>query len=101
MRQGQFPIFRGHRQNQDDLIRRDVIQTLRSFFSIDFRCIDEKYAINFEEYFDPELVALDDYVRDGLIEIKDRSIIITEKGHQFANTVCYVFDKYKKNRPKF
>ena len=101
LRQGQFPIFRGHRQNQDDLIRRDVIQTLRSFFSIDFRCIDEKYAINFEEYFDPELVALDDYVRDGLIEIKDRSIIITEKGHQFANTVCYVFDKYKKNRPKF
>lgn len=99
--QGLFPIFRGHKQSRDDLIRRDVIQTLRSFFSIDFRSIDEKYNINFEEYFNPELVALDNYVKDGLVEIKNRSIVITEKGHQFANTVCYVFDAYKEARPKF
>lgn len=101
LEKGQFPIFRGYRQNQDDLIRRDVIQTLRSFFSIDFGCIDEKYVINFEEYFNTELAALDDYVKDGLIKIRDRSIIITEKGHQFANTICYVFDKHKESRPKF
>ena len=52
LEQGLFPIFRGHKQSRDDLIRRDVIQTLRSFFSIDFRSIDKKYSINFETYFD-------------------------------------------------
>lgn len=99
--QGRFPIFRGHKLSQDDLIRRDVIQTLRSFFSIDFAGVDEKYKINFENYFSKELADLKDFIADELVQIKDRAIIITEKGHQFANTVCYVFDNYKKDRPRF
>ena len=98
---GLFPIFRGHIQSRDDLIRRDVIQTLRSFFSIDFRSIDVKYGIDFETYFAAELVSLADFINDELVEVKDRAIVITEKGHQFANTVCYVFDTYKQERPKF
>ena len=40
-------------------------------------------------------------LKDGLVELRDRAIVITEKGHQFANTVCYVFDAYKETRPKF
>lgn len=99
--QGLFPIFRGYKQSRNDLIRRDVIQTLRSFFSIDFKGIDEKYNINFENYFKKELTDLNDFVADELVEVRNRSIIITEKGHQFANTICYVFDEYKQSRPKF
>lgn len=101
LEQKQFPIFRGHKQSQDDLIRRDVIQTLRSFFSIDFRSIDTKYDINFENYFETELAQLKNFIADDLAVIKNRAIIITEKGHQFANTVCYIFDAYKSARPKF
>jgi len=99
--QGLFPIFRGHELSQDDLIRRDVIQTLRSFFSLDFRSIETRHVIDFEKYFLEEFVELGSFIADGLVEIRDRAIIITEKGHQFANTVCYVFDNYKKDRPKF
>ncbi|MDO8495035.1 MAG: oxygen-independent coproporphyrinogen III oxidase [bacterium] len=101
LEQGLFPIFRGHKQNQDDLMRRDVIQTLRSFFSIGFEGIDAKYGINFENYFKEELASLDSYIKDELVEIKNRAIIVTEKGHQFTNTICYVFDAYKKSRPRF
>jgi len=101
LERGLLPIFRGHKQSLDDLIRRDVIQTLRSFFSLDFRSIDAKYGINFEKYFNSELDILDNYIKDSLVDIRDRAIIITEKGHQFANTVCYVFDTYKETRPKF
>ncbi len=99
--QGLFSTFRGHKLSQDDLIRRDVIQTLRSFFSVDFASIDEKYQINFENYFSQELTDLKDFIADELVEIKNRTIVVTEKGHQFANTVCYVFDSYKKERPRF
>lgn len=99
--QDRFPIFRGHKLSQDDLIRRDVIQTLRSFFSVDFASVNEKYKINFENYFSKELVGLKSFIADELVQIKDGTIIITEKGHQFANTVCYVFDAYKEARPKF
>ena len=101
LERGLFPIFRGHRQSQDDLIRRDVIQTLRNFFSLNFRSIDDKYGITFEEYFKAELGALDSYIKDELVVVGGGAIIITEKGHQFANTVCHVFDAYKGNRPKF
>lgn len=101
LERGLFSVFRGHKLSRDDLIRRDVIQILRGFFSVDFASIDSKYGIGFEDYFEKELAALDDHMKDGLVEIKDRAIIITEKGHQFANTVCYVFDAYKKERPKF
>mgnify|MGYP001559067124 FL=1 len=99
--QRSFPVFRGHKLTRDDLIRRDIIQTLRSFFSLDLRSIENKYGIGFEEYFKAELVALDNYIKDGLVDVRDRAIVITEKGHQFANTVCYVFDNYKQTRPKF
>ena len=98
---GVLPIFRGHRLNRDDLIRRDVIQTLRNFFSVNFTSIETKYEIIFETYFKAEIDALDNYVKDGLVEIRDEAIVITEKGHQFANTICHVFDAYKRPRPKF
>lgn len=101
LKQNQFPIFRGYRLIKDDLIRRDVIQTLRSFFSIDFESIEQKHKIDFKQYFRKELIELSSFIADNFVEIKDRAIIITERGHQFANTVCYVFDAYKESRPRF
>ena len=101
LEQRSFPVFRGHKLTRDDLIRRDIIQSLRSFFSLDLGSIENKYGIDFEEYFKAELAALDNYIKDGLVDVRDRAIVVTEKGHQFANTVCYVFDNYKQTRPKF
>jgi len=91
---GKFPIYRGYKLNQDDLIRRDVIQTLRSFFFLDFSRIEKDYGIRFKDYFKKELVTLRDFVKDGIVEISDTSITITEVGHQFANLVCRDFDRF-------
>ena len=101
VREGSFPIFRGHELSKDDTIRRDIIQTLRNFFSLDCNSIEVKYNIVFEDYFRQELATLKAFIADGLVEIEHKAIIVTEKGHQFANTVCYVFDNYKGARPKF
>ncbi|MEK7790362.1 MAG: oxygen-independent coproporphyrinogen III oxidase [Deltaproteobacteria bacterium] len=89
-----FPIFRGHKLDGDDLIRRDVIQTLRSYFEIDFRKIDKQYQIQFEEYFAEEIERLGEFQSDGLIKITDNSMIITEIGHEYTNLVIRNFDKY-------
>lgn len=96
-----FPVFRGHAMTRDDLIRRDVIQTLRSFFSLDFKSIEQKYDLNFRDYFCGEILSLDNFIADDLVELGEDRIIITEKGHQFANTICYIFDAYKEVRPRF
>jgi len=98
--QGQFPIYRGYHLNRDDTIRRTVIHTLRNFFFLDFREIEEKYGIRFKEYFKNELVTLEEFEKDGIVEFSDTSIAITEMGHQFANLVCRDFDKFYASNKK-
>jgi oxygen-independent coproporphyrinogen-3 oxidase len=89
-----FPIYRGHKIRDDDVIRCDIIKTLRSYFSLDYRQIEEKYDIEFEKYFKEEIAALDEFVKDGLVELSDNAITITELGKSFTGFVCRSFDRY-------
>jgi oxygen-independent coproporphyrinogen-3 oxidase len=89
-----FPIYRGHKMSNDDVIRGDIINTLRSYFSLDYRQIEEKYDIEFEKYFKEEIAALDEFVKDGLVELSDNTITITELGKVFSGFVCRNFDRY-------
>lgn len=97
---GGFPVYRGHRLTPDDLIRRAVIHTLRNFFFLDFREFETRYDIEFKKYFKEELVSLQEFVKDEIVEIYDTSIRITELGHQFANLVCRDFDKFYSSHKK-
>jgi len=91
---GHFPIFRGHRLSDDDILRREVIHALRSYFSVVFKDIDRQFGIVFTEHFRVEIASLSGFVQDGLVEISSESIKITELGQQFANLVCGAFDAY-------
>lgn len=91
---GKLPIYRGYELNNDDLIRRDIIQSLRNYFALDYRGIEEKYNIDFSQYFSEEIAALDEFAKDRLVKLTDNSIVITELGRQFANLVCGNFDAY-------
>ena len=37
---------------------------------------------------------LNDFVKDGLVEISDNSILLTEIGRDFVQNIMNVFDKY-------
>jgi len=91
---GQFPVYRGHRLTRDDVIRREVIQTLRSFFAVDGRAVGSKYGIDFGKYFRNELEGLSEFVKDGLVETAGDTLCVTELGHQFTNLICRTFDRY-------
>lgn len=91
---GHFPIFRGQRLSDDDVLRREVIHALRSYFSVVFEDMDRQFGIVFTEYFRDEITSLSGFVQDGLVEISPGLIKITELGQQFANLVCKVFDRY-------
>jgi len=92
-----FPIYRGHNLSEDDLIRRDIILSLRNFFMVDYSQIEGKYNISFKEYFKEEIFDLAEFEKDRMIEIFESAIVITEVGYQFADTVCSYFDSYFKN----
>jgi len=91
---GKFPIFRGYKLNDDDVIVRHVIHNLRTYFSLDCREIEQKYNIEFKKYFKEERTALGGFAKEGIIELSDDTITVTEIGKHFAPLVCKVFDKF-------
>lgn len=91
---GRFPVATAHKLSDDDVLRRDVIQMLRSYFQLPFSKIEQKYNISFKDYFQNELQRLDGFITDGILEVNDEGIQITEVGQQFANLVCSNFDSY-------
>ena len=90
----ELPILRGFRLNRDDIIRRDVINNIITYFFLDIGNIEEKYNIVFNNYFQKEMVSLDSFVQDGILHFSNNNIIITSLGKYFLRHVCMVFDYY-------
>lgn len=91
---GRFPVFRGCHLTDDDVLRRDVIQQLRSYFSLDQREIESRHKIDFKKYFKQELEDLKEFEQDRIVELTERTLKITDLGQQFANLVCRNFDRH-------
>lgn len=89
-----FPILRGTKLSDDDIIRRDVIIHFICNGIIDFRAVEKNYKLNFKKYFADELNSLSDFINDGLIKIYDDKIILQPVGRLFVQHVAKVFDKY-------
>ncbi len=94
LEEGRFPIYRGYQMSQDDQIRRDVISALRGYFHLEYRDIEERYGIRFREYFREEENRLSEFVDDGIVELSEHAIVITDLGKEFADRVCSSFDDF-------
>lgn len=90
----EFPILRGCRLSNDDLIRRDVINTILCYYTLEYSEIEYKYGIDFGEYFRQEIESSDDLIRDGMLDVSDGEIVVTELGRIFMPHICRVFDNY-------
>ncbi len=91
---GTIPVFRGIKLDTDDLLRREIIVQLICHFKLDFTVIEDKYRINFHEYFYNELHALKEMEDDGLLQVRSESITISLLGRFLIRNICMVFDKY-------
>ncbi|WP_229414291.1 oxygen-independent coproporphyrinogen III oxidase [Zemynaea arenosa] len=91
---GELPVARGLAMNEDDFLRRDVIQQLMCDFALDTRALGERRGIDFGEYFAPELPKLETMAQDGLLDLDAQGIRVTPKGRLLIRNICMVFDKY-------
>ena len=89
-------IFRGVEIDDDDLVRREVIMQLICHFTLNFSRIEERFNIDFKDYFANELERYQVMVEDGLISMDDDSITVTAKGRLLIRNICMVFDRYIK-----
>lgn len=99
----QLATKRGLTCNQDDRIRRAVIQQLICHFSLDFAAIEAQFAIDFRAYFSELWPQLARMASDGLITLKPEGIEVLPAGQLLARSVCMVFDAYltQQNRQRF
>jgi oxygen-independent coproporphyrinogen III oxidase len=95
-----LPISKGIKLTQDDIIRRDVIMCIMSHFHLDKQKIEEKYHINFDQYFSQELEALQPLAADGLIKLTSNNLQITDIGRLLVRNIAVVFDTHNQTREK-
>lgn len=88
-----IPVFKGHILNSEDLIIRKHILNLMCQFKTSWN----DNGLYFEEL--PEiLMQLLDLQDDGLIEITQNSLQITEAGKPFIRNICMAFDVLLKRK---
>jgi oxygen-independent coproporphyrinogen-3 oxidase len=92
--QGVLPTLRGIELGADDLVRRAAIQALACHFEVSKESISIAHLIDFDRYFVPELEALAELERDGLVRLHGDWISVTPQGRLLVRAVCMVFDKY-------
>jgi len=91
---GQLATARGLRCNQDDRIRRAVIQSLICDFELSFATIEHAYGIDFRAYFAEIWPILEHMAADGLLELTHSHLIIQPAGRLLVRSICMLFDHY-------
>ncbi len=94
LEEGKFPIYRGLKMTSDDVIRREVIRHIRTFFNIEFDFFEKKYSKSFKDYFHKELENIKVFEKDDLLKINENNIVLTPLGEHFSPQIANVFDTY-------
>lgn len=89
-----LPLERGLVLTRDDMIRRDLISELICQFHLDFDDFGQRWDIETQEYFAPELEQLKPMQADGLVEIDAAGLRVTDPGRLLIRNICMVFDIY-------
>ncbi|PBP40280.1 oxygen-independent coproporphyrinogen III oxidase [Pseudomonas syringae] len=94
---------RGLLCNDDDRIRRAIIQQLICHFTLDFGEIEKNFCIDFRDYFRDAWPQLLGMASDGLITLSETGIEVRPEGRLLVRAVCMVFDAYltRQNRQQF
>ena len=58
--------------------------------------INDKYNIDFAEYFVEDLALLNTFIEDGLVENTDNFIRVDQKARLLIRIICMSFDAYIK-----
>ena len=83
---GKLPVFRGHLLTQEDLIIRQQI--------LNIMCrLETSRNSEYSNLFDPIWDQLHELEQDGLIELSENNLKVTESGRAFIRNVAMAFDK--------
>ena len=87
---GNLPVARGHALTQQDNLRAHVIERIMCDLSVDLAGAGSEAGCGFET----ALTSLRPLADQGLVEIADRTVRITERGRPYLRLVAAAFDAY-------
>ena len=91
---GELPIMRGIELSADDLLRRQVIQSLMCHFALSKESVEIAYLIDFDRYFAAELADLREFETLGLVTNEDNWLTVNPRGRFVIRNIAMVFDRY-------
>lgn len=97
---GELATEKGYRLDADDRIRRHVITRLMCDFELDKRAIEERFGLQFDDYFKDALAQLEPMVFDGLVEQTEDKLVVTREGALLIRNVAMAFDAHLRRMQK-
>lgn len=95
---GVIPTSKGIILSNDDIIRRYVIMKIMCDFELNFENVENKFNIKFEDYFSSSLERIIEMTNDGLVEIKNRKLEVSETGRLLIRNIAMNFDGFIENK---
>ncbi|HFC8521033.1 oxygen-independent coproporphyrinogen III oxidase [Neisseria lactamica] len=102
--EGRLPVMRGYQLNQDDILRRNIIQDLMCRFALDYRVYENISGTPFDRYFQDELADLEKLADLGLVSLNKQGLTVTPKGRFLIRNIAMVFDyhlRHKETKAKY
>ncbi|MCX2981867.1 oxygen-independent coproporphyrinogen III oxidase [Halieaceae bacterium IMCC14734] len=91
---GLSPLKRGCTLTKEDRYRRHIIMGLICNLKLDLPALESQFNLDFASHFIAELEQLEGMQQDGLVELSEDEITVTETGRPFLRIICMVFDQY-------
>ncbi len=91
---GSLPVWRGLHLGEDDSLRAWIIQRIMCDGGVSISAVEERFGIDFADYFAPDIRRLRALVEDGLIELDSQFIQASARGRLLLRVICACFDRY-------
>ncbi len=94
--QGLLPVEKGCPTDEDDLVRRTVIQRLMCDLEVRFDEVERAHAIRFEDYFEEELRELRStggLIARGILRETPHGLLVDPEARTLVRNVCHRFDR--------
>ena len=88
----ELPIVRGLQLGAEDELRAELIQSIMCRGRVDFRDVERRVGIRFDERFRPEIEQLAVLERDGLVRLHVDGFEVTPRGRLLLRVVAMAFD---------
>jgi oxygen-independent coproporphyrinogen-3 oxidase len=97
MNEGEFATKVGYRLTNDDQIRKFTINKLMCDMELSKRDVENKFRINFDEYFANDIPKLNEFIEGGLLVNENGKYKIVDTGRLIIRNIAMCFDAYLEN----